>query len=41
MQASSWAIDTYSSAAWAWAMSPGPQITEGHPACSNSPASVV
>ena len=31
---------TNSSAAWAWAMSPGPQITVGQPASSNSPASV-
>ena len=40
-QASSCAIGTYSSGAWALAISPGPQITAGQPACSNNPASVV
>jgi uncharacterized circularly permuted ATP-grasp superfamily protein len=40
MQASSCALVTNSSAAWACAMSPGPQITVGQPASSNSPASV-
>ena len=41
MQASSCATVTNSSAAWACAMSPGPQITVGQPASSNSPASVA